>query len=420
LMFFMSPWLIKNIIQTGNPIYPFLYKWLGGKNLIVYKGSTILPSQLQSMKLKEILFSPWKLTMTGNDSMTFIGPLFLLFAPIIFFIKNKKEIIKYSLIFFCFSYLAWGIGTFKFRYFLPALAIFSIVNAYGIFYLREQLPKIFGKLVYLLFIIVLATNIYWAFVIMHSNYSPFNLVIGKQSKDEYLSYTKPGYPNPSYKVYKYINEKLPLNSKIMILGESKIHYIKRDFIANNVHNFTPVILWTHSLKDSEKLYKKIKKENITHILINLREAIRVAGYKLWHWTERDLEIFDRFWKKYVKEIYYAEGVYLYEVLSEKEADKPHKAPFNFLLALHKKNYKPNSLLNIYMENKMWNKAIDEFNSYLRLGADVYQQLGYLYYKIGNLEKAFQMYMEAYKRHPDNQQIKQNIEFLKIKLKKVSY
>ena len=43
----MSPWLIKNMIHTGNPVYPVLYKWFGGENLIVRSDSIIMPKDLQ-------------------------------------------------------------------------------------------------------------------------------------------------------------------------------------------------------------------------------------------------------------------------------------------------------------------------------------------------------------------------------------
>ncbi|GAH38743.1 unnamed protein product, partial [marine sediment metagenome] len=74
-----------------------------------------------------------------------------------------------------------------------------------------------------------------------------------------------------------------------------------------------------------------------------------------------------------------------------------------------------SLINIYVENKMYDKAIDEYESYLRLGADVYDRLGYLYYKTDKLEKALQMFIKAYQIHPENKNLKNNIESISKQL-----
>ena len=64
---------------------------------------------------------------------------------------------------------------------------------------------------------------------------------------------------------------------------------------------------------------------------------------------------------------------------------------------------------------MVQKAIDEFESYLRLGANVYEQLGFLYYKTGKLEKSLQMFRQVYRRNPDKQYIKKNIEVISSQL-----
>jgi len=436
----MSPWLIKNMIHTGNPIYPILYKWLGGKNLIVYSNNVLMPAGLQSLKLKEFFMSPWTLTMKGQDSMTFIGPMFLLFTPFVFLIKKKRNIINYLILSFVFSYILWRIGTFKYRYLLPAFSILSIVTAYGLVTLCEKIPKYFGKLIPIVFAIFMGTNLYSVLMIMHFSYKPFNVLTGLETRDHYLSLTRPGYPYPSYKVFKYINENLPLDAKIMIIGEAKIHYIKRDFISNNVHNLTPVVEWTKMSKNGDELYKKIREEKITHILINTFEATRTISYGYLNWNEEEIKIFDQFWQKYVEEIYAGYyGVHLLKILSPEESLKPHRVPRNYLYDLfyqqkadeikkekveerivaYKNILEKNpeaipirqKLGEIYFQKGMWNEAIEQYQALLRLGLNVYPQLGYLYAQKKDYDRAINMFQGALKINPDSAEIHRNLSIL---------
>ena len=436
----MSPWLIKNIIYTGNPIYPVLYKWFGGRNLIVHSDSIIMPKGLQSLKLKEFFISPWTLTMKGQDSLRFIGPMFLLFTPFVFFIKKKRSIINYLILFFVFSYILWGRGTFKYRYLLPAFSILSIVTAYGLVTLYEKIPKYLGKLIPIVFAIFMGTNLYSVLMIMHFSYNPFNVLTGLETRDHYLSLTRPGYPYPSYKAYKYINENLPADAKVMIIGDSKIHYIKRDFISNNVHNLTPVVEWTKVSKNGDELYKKIKEEKITHILINTFEATRTISYGYLNWNEEEIKIFDRFWQKYVEEIYAGYyGVHLLKILSPEESLKPHRVPRNYLYDLfyqqkadeikkekveerivaYKNILEKNpeaipirqKLGEIYFQKGMWDEAIEQYQALLRLGLNVYPQLGYLYAQKKDYDSAVDMFQRALKINPNSAEIHRNLSIL---------
>jgi tetratricopeptide (TPR) repeat protein len=435
----MSPWLIKNMIYTGNPIYPFLYKWLGGKNLIIYTNNIMIPSGFQSLELKEFFTSPWTLSMKGQDSMTFIGPMFLLFIPLLFFVK-KKSLINYLILFFIFAYIPWGMVTFKSRYLLPALPALSIVIAWSLVNFVRWIPKYFGRLVPVIFAIFMGTNLYSVLMIMHFCYNPFNVLTGLETRDHYLSLTRPGYPYPSYEAFKYINENLPQDVKIMIIGEAKVHYLKRDFIYNDVHNFTPVVEWTKVSKNGDELYVKIKEEKITHILINTFEAGRNLAYGFLNWNEEEIKIFDQFWQKYIQEIYSADyGVHLLKILSPEESHNSHPIPRNYLYDLFYKQkmdemenkkveeqivaYKnileknPEAipirvkLGEIYLQKSMWDEAVEQYQALLRMGLNVYPQLGYLYGQKKNYDSALNMFQRALEINPDSSEIHRNLSIV---------
>jgi len=436
----MSPWLLRNTIYTGNPVYPFLYKWLGGKNLIVYtSGNAMIPSGTEGLKFKDFFLSLWTTTMKGQDSMSFIGPIFLLFIPLVFFMR-KESLVNYLILFSIATYIPWGMATFKFRYLLPAFPAISIIIGWSFAVFIKWIPKYLGKLMLIILAIPMATNLISILGIIDFCYSPLNVLTGSETRDHYLSLTRPGYPYPSYGAFKYINDNLSEDTKIMLIGEAKIHYLKRDFLSNNVHNFTPVVEWTKMAKNGDELYERIRKERVTHILVNRFEATRTLGLLYLNWNEEEIKIFDEFWQKYIEEIfagYY--GVHLFRILSPEESRKPHRQPRNYLYDLFyqqkvdetksKKEeeqilgYKTileknpqaipvrQELGQIYLRKGMWDEALEQYQLLLKMGINVYSQLGYLYAQKKDYDRALNMLQEAVRIEPGSPEVHRNLGIL---------
>ena len=397
-----SPWLIRNFVYIKNPFFPFFCKLSGGEYLQIRQGASIFYDTLHTFgKISEVLTSPWFLTMKGYDSLHFVGPLFLLLIPLFFFIKRKEKIAWHLFNFSLLAYFFFLLATKKPRYLMPAFPAMSIIAAYGLITVMNNMPRYIGRTIVVGFSFVLMTNIYSILSIIHFNYSPFKVLTGIESRDDYLSYSHPGvYPYPAYSVFKYVNERLPVSSKILVIGDEKVYYIKRDFVFNAHSNKNLIIEWCKQAKNPENLYNNLKKEKISHLLINLREGMRLH-HTFFYWKNDDLKVFNQFWDKYVKKIYVSDNnVFLYEVMSEEEVSIPHQPPFNFLAELHKQNYKQESLLKIFMKNEMWDYAINEYKFYARFGQNVYSQLGYLYFRKGDYREAIRMYRRAVEKDPN--------------------
>ncbi|PKM92783.1 MAG: hypothetical protein CVU80_01555, partial [Elusimicrobia bacterium HGW-Elusimicrobia-4] len=132
---FIIPWLAKNYAFTKNPVHPFLHGVFGGQNLKNFGGGgeiMITPLNIFNFSLKEFLISPWTRTVEGNDSLTFIGPLFLLFFPLIFIIRPYKQEIIYMFICFAASYIFWFMGDPSYRFMLPSFICLSVITGWAV------------------------------------------------------------------------------------------------------------------------------------------------------------------------------------------------------------------------------------------------------------------------------------------------
>ncbi|MCP4367992.1 MAG: phospholipid carrier-dependent glycosyltransferase, partial [Deltaproteobacteria bacterium] len=114
-----SPWFIKNLWYTGNPIYPY-FNWIFGSHasqLIEYKHymlhmNSFFGEFASSDKpwfdfILPSLKAPWTITMTVNGMTAGkTGVLFLLCLPGVFFLK-KDRIFCYLLLIAGCSFWGW-------------------------------------------------------------------------------------------------------------------------------------------------------------------------------------------------------------------------------------------------------------------------------------------------------------------------
>ncbi|HAH32563.1 MAG TPA: hypothetical protein DCL44_09655 [Elusimicrobia bacterium] len=371
----MAPWFAKNYAFTRNPIQPFLPKIMGGENLgkvaAVKDVAGINPGigVHFNLNLKDLLLSPWTMTINGNANQTYLGPVFLLLLPLIFFLRKPGPEIIYSMLCFSVIYVLWYLGTPVYRYILGAFVCLAVplARAWTVFAQRAPILHFFILAFFLM-------NFGVAFEIADSA-RLYGYVTGKETKDEFLSRSEPTYPNPPYSAIQWANRNLPPDAMVLFVGESKSYYLQRKYISYSVEiNAQPIMEFLKNSQNPADFRRILSDNRITHLLINYREALRVnPSYNTFYWTERERKIFDEFWKNYVKLEYFEQGAYVYSVLAQKSAN----TALNVLEELEKKNWQAGSLLPIFIDNRMWRSAIDEYKLYRDFGNDVHEEIARL-------------------------------------------
>jgi len=368
---FILPWLLKNYIFTGNPVQPFFYTVFGGENLKSFGGGgggiMNTPLNAFSFKIADLLASPWTLTIAGGDSLTYIGPIFLLLLPCLLVFKKMDRLIKHSLLVFCAGYAVWYMGTPAYRYMLPLFVVISVCLGWAAYLVSERFKafKFMGAA-------IIAVNFLAVFA-MALGLGLDGYFAKAASKDEFLSVSRPSYPYPPYAAIRWINANLPQDAKVLFIGECRPFYMKRDFLSYSTEiNAQPLMAYLRKAKSADDFYGMLRGGGFTHLLVNYREAVRNFGYREFDWTKTEREIFDGFWKKHIKQEYFREGVYVYSVLPD---NGKNNIP-NILEGLENAGWKNESLLRIFTENKMWASCLEEYELYARNGYDVRKQIEY--------------------------------------------
>ncbi|MFH1957029.1 MAG: glycosyltransferase family 39 protein [bacterium] len=422
-----SPWLIKNYVESGNPVHPFLGKYWKVKHSHQSHTEQIKNYFSAPVRRKQnflnLLTVPWNLSIKGGGSNKYsspdyfmLGAVFLAFIPLFFFInaKNKKTVYK-LLLFSFFTYVLWVLWApdTKIKYYTPAIPALSVAAAYTIVKI-EEINKYLGKMLLVVFILLITINFLFMVPLAHVVYKPFSILTGSVLKSEYLSASRPSYPCPSYGAYRYVNENLSADAKILMFRDSKCYYIKRKFVTSDIAGHNPLIEFLKNAGDADEFYSYLKQKNFTHIIVNIPETIRTAVYGTLYFEKKDFAVLDGFWKKYMKKLYDLNGVYLYEILSEEEASKPRTPPENtvektyviFKMQAAEEN----------MKSGNWKGALEDINDLIDKNvADhrTYYFAGICYYNLGvyvNAEKTMQI---AYKLRPE-ERYRQLLEDLKKK------
>jgi hypothetical protein len=298
--------------------------------------------------------------------------LLLLLAPLPFLFKGLDRRMKYLAWYVLLYYTVWFLVRTYFRYITPLVPSAALIFGYVLS--ESRINGFVRNLLIGGILIIMLANLNLSVSVELVTMNPWAAVSGAQTEKEYLSTQRPSYPTPYYQTLDWANRNLPKDATILFLGECRSTFSDRKFVTQTVSDFNPFVTDVGTVSSPDDFAALLRKQGITHILLNLPEVKRLAGYDIVHFEPKDIPVFNGFWKKYVAEIYRdisdlsipqqgiysmkqqqpqwwhmysAEPrnyVYLYEILPPEKAVQPHAVPVNYLL--DKENYSTERWLKI--------------------------------------------------------------------------
>jgi 4-amino-4-deoxy-L-arabinose transferase-like glycosyltransferase len=315
-----SPWMIRNVYWTGNPVYP-LYNRFFSTNTAVQQNS--VPDELKKeikdrtgdwghIAIRRIIFKeswaeiasiPIRIFFQGQDDNPkyFDGKLnpFLLFLPIFAFFPRRKNLpignfqrkllVSFVMLFLMISFLRTSI---RIRYILPVLPALIILSSTGLHNLVRMINNSFSPLLrrcgtvsvttaMLLLFGINATYVVNQFRIV----DPLNYLSGRIGREDYISRYRPEYP-----VMKYANIHLASSDKILglYLGNRR-YYCGREIIFGEDFLTRSTIL----ASSAEDLSNVLTNRGFTHVLAHLDLVKQWVGTL----NERERAIFVAFFNR---------------------------------------------------------------------------------------------------------------------------
>lgn len=266
-----SPWYIKTLIYTGNPVYPFFYSIFGGRDWTTELARTYSTLQAKfgtGHDLTSFLYLPYDLAFHSDRFYDrpglFVGPIFLVAVPLLFFVRHQSRKLLGLTLFVLAQVGIWFALSQQSRYLIPTFALLAVIIA-AIAYSHEKL-RVTRAALYAVFA---ATAVFGVLMLLPLARSAAPVVFGSETQDRYLSDTLPIYP-----AQRWINHNTPRGAKVALFGDTRGFYLNRDYVwADPGHN----VRFARDYADLNDFISYLKGQGITHAMINFRVFPRRMG-----------------------------------------------------------------------------------------------------------------------------------------------
>lgn len=276
MLILLSPWLLKNLAATGNPIYPLLFPSgeINEVRINFYQDSSVIGDW------RDLLLLPLRLTYWGREVTRIgdapgyeasIGPLLLVLGAIVifrwkYFSDNQKNrlagavwaagtgIIIWSIL----SRLVQHLSRAHLYYAIfPALAVLAAAGFHSLE--KFNLPGIrISRVVGVLIIFVLGLNVIQVGV-NTINRDALKLQLGLTTEENFLE--------KNLGMFELVNQgirELPPNSKVLMLWEGRTYYCLPKCEGDEI-----VDRWISDVRkfeDSENILRNYQDTGYTHLL----------------------------------------------------------------------------------------------------------------------------------------------------------
>jgi 4-amino-4-deoxy-L-arabinose transferase-like glycosyltransferase len=276
------PWYAKNWAFTGNPVYPFLFGLFDGQYWDNFRAAWYSAAGTGiGLRWPTLLALPWLATLGLRDVNYWdgrIGPLFLLFLPLILLYgvggfrrrdPDQPAALSPLLFFAVLQFGFWTLGViwsrslWQSRLLLPCLTTLAPV----IGWLWTDLPRFdqprfrLGRFVALIVGLVLALTLV-DISLLTLRIAPLPYLVGTETRDEYLTRRLGAY----YATMQQLNGQLPDEATVVFLWEPRSYYCQRDCRPDSILDTFPHMVYQYGFADA--IAQAWRQRGVTHVLIH--------------------------------------------------------------------------------------------------------------------------------------------------------
>ncbi|AMV38826.1 ArnT family glycosyltransferase [Planctomyces sp. SH-PL62] len=261
----MSPWMIKNVVDTGNPVYPLAYPVFGGRDWT--EARELQWSRAHGPRpITWPLFRYSLIEVAGRSDWQ--SPLYAAFAPLAFLNPRFRRVSAWLAIYLAWMFVSWWFLTHRLdRFWLPMLPAAAVMAGLGADWTKSLAWRFVRAGVLAL---AVATNL--AFV--STALSGLNEWTGD------LEFLRNDIPRRLNGPLAAIDANLPPNAKILLIGQAAVFHVRHPVLYNTV--FNPETVETLAAgKTPEEFRRTLLDRKITHVYVDWKEIRRhrdPAGY----------------------------------------------------------------------------------------------------------------------------------------------
>ncbi|MHB2026289.1 MAG: ArnT family glycosyltransferase [Elusimicrobiota bacterium] len=267
---FAAPWLIRNALNCGDPVFPFLAGIFPLKH----------PARMGAAAAGYFqTLAPYALHRGGGQSfgggMDVLGtlgwPVIFWFLPAGIWHGRKNRYWR-SLAWFLSAYGAiWFCTGMVLRFLTAVLPLLCLLSAVGITETWKRLPSRGRAALAGAVSVLIAVNVFLFLFIELGVFGGSKILLGLQGRNAFLSRRLDYYPCALFASGHFGG-----NDKILIVGEQRGYYVRPDHLAATIYGANSYILWANRAKSPEDLANIMKDHGFSHILAVPRESRRLG------------------------------------------------------------------------------------------------------------------------------------------------
>jgi len=360
------PWMVRSWLWLSNPVYPYLYKLIGGfgwsdhlhwryyKELLqgeptVFDRLSGLPGQLWLLPIYNL--GSW------NDGSA--GPLVGIALGFVFIFTRPLE----WLAILCY-FLPSAMGGLSLRYQIPIFPFILAIVA------RGMEPVLTAKKVGKYLVVGASLLAVHAMIELPptgwKHYDdPLPYFFGQVSRARYLDhmlYPDMYYPYSYSRMLKAVDEKTPSNAKVLFIGGyGGTFYLPRKALFNPLQNNPLPVYMAKDAENPDRIMKQFRQMGITHVLVNRRASHIFFDYwKMFDWgTGRNLFMWREFWDQHAVKVWSFSDQFELVRISRNKVIQPHQRTPGF-------EEEVNKLLHTMLRKTKYAEAGELLNNALQL------------------------------------------------------
>ena len=255
----MSPWLIKNVIDTGDPVYPLGYRVFHGRDwddAMQAKWQNIHgPKAISAREL-------WKALVEIAGGSDWQSSLYVALAPLALLRARSFRMAIALWGYAAYLFLTWWLLTHRIdRFWLPLLPVLAVLAGLGGDWIRRR--GWFLLLGFILFLGLFANLTY-----VTTALAGFNEWTGD------LVFLRRDLPARSNRPLAFMDATLPSEARILMVGQAAVFHLNHRVIYNTVFN-GETIETLASGKDPAGFHRALRDLQLTHIYVDWKEIQRL-------------------------------------------------------------------------------------------------------------------------------------------------
>ncbi len=254
----MAPWLAKNVMDAGNPVYPLAYEVFGGSNwneARQFQWQTVHgPRQATAGAL-------WNSLVDVAGRSDWQSPLYLAFAPLALLRPGSRRLVLCLWGYAAYLFCTWFLLTHRIdRFWLPLLPCLAILAGLGADWSDRWPWRILRAM-------VLAVALCCNFLDCSTALTGLNEWTGNLAS---LRHDLPRRLNPPLAA---VDQSLPADARILSVGQAAVFHVEHDILYNTVFNPERIELLARG-KTPQEFHHALKERGVTHIYVDWKEIKR--------------------------------------------------------------------------------------------------------------------------------------------------